>query len=91
MPATLLFMAVIFYRWPIRYLRQPKSVIFWMPGKAGYCPAILATFDDGDVDFYGRALALLQKYHYPASLATVGSWLEEGLYWREFLPLISTV
>lgn len=42
-----------------------------LPGKA-----VMLTFDDGCLSFYTRAMPLLKKYHYSATLAVVGSWLE---------------
>ena len=43
-----------------------------MPSKA-----VMLTFDDGYLSFYTRAMPLLKKYKYPATLAVVGSWLEQ--------------
>ncbi|MCK9607291.1 MAG: poly-beta-1,6-N-acetyl-D-glucosamine N-deacetylase PgaB [Methylomonas sp.] len=38
--------------------------------------AILLSFDDGYQSFYTEVMPLLEKYHYPATIAVVGSWLE---------------
>ncbi len=43
-----------------------------MPSKA-----VILTFDDGYQSFYTRAMPLLKKYKYPATLAVVGTWLEQ--------------
>ena len=55
-----------------------------MPGNA-----VMLTFDDGYLSFYTRAMPLLKKYHYPATLAVVGSWLE-GNEIQDVKPLMST-
>lgn len=39
--------------------------------------AVILSFDDGYLSFYTRAMPLLKKYKYPATLAVVGSWLEQ--------------
>lgn len=39
--------------------------------------SVLLTFDDGYQSFYTRVMPLLKKYKYPATLAVVGTWLEQ--------------
>lgn len=39
--------------------------------------AVLLTFDDGYASFYKLAFPLLKAFRYPATLAVVGSWLEQ--------------
>lgn len=63
--------------------------------------AVLLTFDDGYESFYTRVLPLLKKYHYPAVVALVGTWMEQGdphnlpkdkplLSWKQVRELIRT-
>ncbi len=40
--------------------------------------AVLLAFDDGYKSFYTRVLPILQAFDYPAVLALVGAWLEDG-------------
>lgn len=39
--------------------------------------AVMLTFDDAYASFYTQAFPLLKAYRYPATLAVVGSWLEQ--------------
>jgi len=40
--------------------------------------AVLLSFDDGYASFHSKVFPLLKQYHYPALVAVVGSWMEEG-------------
>ncbi len=55
-----------------------QDVLDAMKGEKPLPPkAIMLTFDDGYQSFYTRAMPLLKKYKYPATLAVVGTWLEQ--------------
>jgi poly-beta-1,6-N-acetyl-D-glucosamine N-deacetylase len=38
--------------------------------------AVLLTFDDGYLSFYTQVFPLLKKYHYPATVALIGRWMD---------------
>ncbi|QWF71408.1 poly-beta-1,6-N-acetyl-D-glucosamine N-deacetylase PgaB [Methylomonas paludis] len=59
-------------------------------GKSLPDKAVMLTFDDGYQSFFTRAMPLLKKYHYSATLAVVGSWLEQPASYEGSKPIMST-
>ena len=53
-----------------------QSVLNAAAGKGSIADkSVLLTFDDGYQGFYTRVFPILKKYHYPATLALIGTWI----------------
>ena len=59
--------------------------------------AVLLTFDDGYQSFYTRVFPLLKKYHYPATVALIGTWMDgietpgnQLLTWRQVREMVKS-
>ncbi|WP_446811070.1 poly-beta-1,6-N-acetyl-D-glucosamine N-deacetylase PgaB [Methylomonas sp. 2BW1-5-20] len=67
-----------------------QDLIDSMQGKRSLpSKAVMLTFDDGYLSFYTRAMPLLKKYKYPATLAVVGNWLEQQSHAGTNKPLMT--
>ena len=59
--------------------------------------SVLLTFDDGYQSFYTRVFPLLKKYHYPATVALIGTWIDgietpgnQLLTWRQVREMVKS-
>jgi biofilm PGA synthesis lipoprotein PgaB len=68
--------------WLQRNGYQPVSIDDLLAARDGRKPlpdkAVLLTFDDGYESFYTRVFPILKAFRFPAVLAVVGAWLENG-------------
>ncbi len=70
------------FSWLREHGYKPISLDDVRAAKAGFRvlpdKAILLTFDDGYLSFYTRVFPLLKLFDYPAVLALVGAWMQDG-------------